>query len=107
VRPAPEPTPHARLHELQRRWQSEERAIATVLGELEADLEELLRDVAFQRIVGEQQPQLLRRCAELRGECEALATELAHVRLALVGVTAELLAPDPADCGPWFERTPA
>ena len=106
MRPAPEASPQARLLELQRRWQSEERAIATVLGELEVDLEELLRDVAFHRIVGESPPQLLRRCTELRGECEALATELAHVRLALVGVTAELVAPG-ADCERWFERTPA
>lgn len=104
MRPAPELTPQARLLELQRRWQSEERAIATVLGELEQDLEELLRDAAFHRIVGEPQPLLLHRCSELRGECETLATELAHVRLALVGVTAELVGPGHSH---WFERTPA
>ncbi len=86
----PELSPHERLLELQARWQSEERAITTVLAELELELEEQERDLAFHRLVGETRPWLAHRCAELRAECEALASELGHVRLALAGVTAEI-----------------
>ncbi len=88
--PAPDRTPLVRLLELQRRWQSEERAVSTVLAELETDLEEIQREVAFHRLLAEPRPLLEQRLTELRGECDALATELAHVRLALAGVRSEL-----------------
>jgi hypothetical protein len=79
-----------RLENLLQRWLVEARAVAAVLAELEAERDEMQRDVALHRLLGEPRPDLGRRVDELHTECDALATELAHVRLALAGVRAEL-----------------
>ena len=74
----------ARLLELQQRWLAEARAIATLLLDLEAELETLVRDLA--------------------AECEELTTESAHVQLALAGIRLEL---DRLPPSPFHHRTPA
>ena len=78
--------PDRSRHALQRRWQAEVRALATVLAELESNHEQMQRDVAFQRMVGEPRHDLDRRCAELRAECDLAAAELARARLELASL---------------------
>jgi hypothetical protein len=94
----------ARLLELQQRWLAEARAIATLLLDLEAELETLVRDLAFHKVVGEARPDLELRIAELAAECEELTTESAHVQLALAGIRLEL---DRLPPSPFHHRTPA
>ncbi|MGE3174331.1 MAG: hypothetical protein AB7O97_17005 [Planctomycetota bacterium] len=71
------------------RLQAEERALQTVLLELEDHLEEARRDLAFHRLAREVRPDLERRHGRLRAECERLARELVHVRLALAAARDE------------------
>lgn len=85
-----QPSPAPRLQSLLQRWQLEARAIATALAEIEAERDEVQRDLMFHRLLGELRPDLLRRVEELHAECDVLATELAHVQMALVGVRTEL-----------------
>ncbi len=94
----------ARLLELQQRWLLEARALSTLLLELESELDLLLRDLAFHKVVGEARPDLELRIAELAAECEDLTTESAHVQLALAGIRLEL---DRLPPSPFHHRTPA
>lgn len=84
------PGSRQRLVELHERWLAESRAISTLLLELEAELDLLVRDLSFHLTVGEARPDLEARVAELAVECEDLATESAHVQLALAGIRGEL-----------------
>ncbi len=80
----------ARLASLQQRWMAEARAITTLLMELQSELEAVSRDLAYHRLLGEERPDLRARHEELHAECEILATEAAHVQLALDGLRLEL-----------------
>lgn len=88
--PAHTPGSRLRLLELHERWRAESRAISALLIELEAELDRLVRDLSFHLTVGEARPDLEARVAELAAECEDLATESAHVQLALAGIRGEL-----------------
>jgi hypothetical protein len=68
------------------RWQAEVRALTTVLIELERDHEQLQRDLALRRLVGETGDELDQRCSELRAECDLLASELARAQLELASL---------------------
>ena len=90
---ASERNPHASgLQRLVQRFAAEERSLAAELQALHAELERCHRETAFLRLddggaaVAEA---LLRRCSALQGECDHLATELVHVRMAVQGAGEE------------------
>lgn len=79
-----------RLRQLEVRWICEERAVSQLLLELECELDHVVRELSFRRLLGEPCETLEERAVLLQAECDALTDESAHVRLALVGVRAEL-----------------
>ena len=79
-----------RLRKLEVRWICEERAASQLLLELECELDHIVRELMFRRQLGETCERLEERARLLQAECDALTDESAHVRLALVGVRAEL-----------------
>jgi hypothetical protein len=89
---APDDVPHTvRLHDLLLRFRAQEASTTRVLHELQACLEELHRQASYDRIgEGRSAEATLQRCRELQLECDALATELVHVRMAVLGVGEEI-----------------
>lgn len=84
--------PHSsRLAELLRHFRAQELSMTEVLHDLQAELEHWHREANFLRptapAAGER---ALRRCTELQAECDLLATELVHVRMAISGTGEEL-----------------
>ena len=62
-----------------------------VLHDLQAELEYWHREANFQRpLSAAEGARALRRCSDLQTECDLLATELVHVRLAISGTGEEL-----------------
>ena len=84
--------PHVeRLHQLLQRFRTEEQSLESVLTDLQTELEHRLGETAFLRCIEPHRvDSLVRRCIELQAECDQLAIELAHVRLAILGVGEEL-----------------
>ncbi|MBX3463589.1 MAG: hypothetical protein KF830_10485 [Planctomycetes bacterium] len=84
--------PHTtRLNDLLRRFRAQELSMAEALHDLQTELEGTQREAIFRRGDGAAAVErLLRRCSELQGECDLLATELVHVRLAIAGTGEEL-----------------
>lgn len=80
-----------RLRELLERFRSEERELAGLLAEIQAEVECSYHSVSRERLgPGVACRQLLARCAALEADCEAVATELMHVRMAVAGTQEEL-----------------
>lgn len=84
--------PHSgRLGGLLQHFRAQELSMTEVLHELQAELEFWHREANFLRpmsaVDGER---ALRRCSELQVECDQLATELVHVRMAISGAGEEL-----------------
>jgi len=84
--------PHAgRLGDLLRHFHAQERSMTAALHELQAELEYWHREANFLRpTVPHDGERALRRCTELQLECDSLATELVHVRMAISGTGEEL-----------------
>lgn len=89
---SPERESHAAdLRQLVQRFSAEERSMTAVLQNLQAELELRHREAAFLRLAESGRADaLVRRCSELQFECDCLATELVHVRLAVSGAGEEL-----------------
>ncbi len=87
-----EPLSHVHhLQELMRRFRGEELSMQAALQEMQAELELLHRETANSQIAAAAHCEAqTRRCAELQEECDHLAIELVHVRLAIAGVREEL-----------------
>ena len=84
--------PHAqRLRELLQRFRAQELSMTAVLQDLQNQLEFWHRETSYLQI-GTQSPAeaLVMRCRELQSECDTLATELVHVRMAISGASEEL-----------------
>lgn len=84
--------PHGeRLRGLLQRYRAQEQAMNLVLHELQAELEHWHREAIFLR---DNSPlaatSMLRRCSDLQAECDLLAIELVHVRMAVAGTGEEL-----------------
>lgn len=62
-----------------------------VLHELQCSLEHWHREANFLRTFSPGEAEtMLRRCADLQAECDAIAIELVHVRMAVAGTAEEL-----------------
>lgn len=94
-----DPDPHgSRLRELLQRFCAQEVGMQQALAAIAADLERWHHETSRTRLVGtEDGGPLLDRCRELQTEHDALAIELVHVRLAVIG-TAEELAEHEHSC---------
>ncbi len=84
--------PYARrLRELLRRFRAQELSMTAVLLDLQAELEHWHLEASFLRLGGQEvKVPLRRRCRELQAECDLIATELVHVRMAISGAGEEL-----------------
>ena len=83
---------HARrLRELVAGFEAEERRMTCVLRTLQSRLEAGHREASCHQIAASPDaPAWLDRCSELQQQCDALAAELAHCRLAIAGTSEEL-----------------
>ncbi|MBL8755291.1 MAG: hypothetical protein JNK15_18470 [Planctomycetes bacterium] len=88
--------PHGhRLHDLLSRFREQELVLGENLRRHQAELESVQHAAARHRVdLSDVQRPLLQRCTELQLECDALATELVHVRMAVAGVAEELAEHD-------------
>lgn len=84
--------PHStRLRGLLTQFRAQEVSMTTVLQELQAELDYWHREATLQQLSGVLPVEgLLRRCRELQDECDLLATEIVHVRMAISGTGEEL-----------------
>lgn len=87
-----DPDPHAsRLGGLLQYFRAQEMSMTAVLHDLQAELEFWHREANFLRPRSPADgARALRRCTELQTECDLLATELVHVRMAISGTGEEL-----------------
>lgn len=87
-----------RLQALAARWLAECEQLHLALMVRQGELEQCQRLAAMPAVAAQPaDPFLLRLCDELAASCDHLADELAHVRLALLGLAEELaVAPTPA-----------
>lgn len=92
MRKAPDRDPHsARLGDLLQYFRAQESSMTGVLHELQAELEHWHREANFLRTgLPADGERALQRCTDLQTECDLLATELVHVRLAISGAGEEL-----------------
>lgn len=89
---APERDTHdGRLRELLTRFRAQERSLLSALELAQALLEHWQRETSYRRVaqVDDGEPQR-RLCIGLREECDTLEIELAHARMAILGVGEEL-----------------
>jgi len=85
---APDRQAHqTRLRSLVSRFQNQERFMSEALQDLQTRLEHWHREARYHRVddASGQADSLLAHCNELQSEHDALASELAHVRLAISG----------------------
>jgi len=94
--------PHGdRLSDLLLRFRAQESSMTRVLEELQVELEFWHREASLARSGAwqlgswqqgswQQTNDLLHRCTLLQAECDQLATELVHVRMAVAGTAEEL-----------------
>lgn len=89
-----------RLRELLSRFRTQEHAMSTALRELQAELEREHREASYLQIDSPDEARWrLRRCSELQAECDQLAIELVHARMAVAGTSEELAEHDRAAAG--------
>jgi hypothetical protein len=80
-----------RLADLLRRFRQQETTMTQALHDMQADLEHWHREANFLRATASAGADAtLARCADLQAECDLLATELVHVRMAVTGTCEEL-----------------
>jgi hypothetical protein len=80
-----------RLRRLIDMFRRQEAEMRDLLLSLQAELEHWHREAAFRRLDSAAvDTGLLDRCSDLQQHCDALATELVHVRLAILGAGEEL-----------------
>lgn len=84
--------PHGdRLRDLLQRFRVQEQLMQQALGDQQARLEDCHAEASRARLCAAHGAEaLLRRCRELQAECDGLAIELVHVRLAIAGAAEEL-----------------
>ena len=90
------PEPLQRLRLLLQRWRVEEQVLAVLLAELQVDRDATQREMSWRRLIGvTPEPRLQQRGLQLQEEHDAIAIELAHVRMAIAGAATELARIDP------------
>lgn len=84
--------PHGeRLRGLLQRFRAQEQVMTGVLHDLQAELEHWHREANFLRgAAPTAATKMLQRCTDLQVECDMLAIELVHVRMAIAGTGEEL-----------------
>jgi len=81
----------SRLRDLLQHFRAQELSMTEVLHDLQAEIEHWHREANFLRPLGQADgDRALQRCTELQAECDLLATELVHVRMAISGTGEEL-----------------
>ncbi len=86
-----------RLRELLGRFRAQEHAMKAALRDLQAELERQHRETSYLQLGSPDEARwLVRRCSELQAECDQLAIELVHVRMAVAGTSEELAEHDRA-----------
>jgi hypothetical protein len=91
-----DPDVHAqRLRELLVRFRAQEQGMGAVLLDLQVELERQHREACYVQLDSPDAARcLLSRCSELQAECDLLAIELVHVRMAVAGTSEELAEHD-------------
>ena len=80
-----------RLRDLLSRFRTQELSLAAALPDLQEAAEHTHRETSFRQLADAADARaLLARCVELQTECDLLAIELVHVRMAVAGVLEEL-----------------
>ena len=83
-----------RLRQLMTHFHAQERSMRAVLQELQARLELSHREASYQQVDVDRTPssahELFEQCLDMQAECDRLATELVHVRMAISGTGEEL-----------------
>jgi hypothetical protein len=84
--------PHAaRLGDLLQHFRAQEMSMTEVMHELQAELEHWHREAnSLRQMSRADGDRALQRCSDLQAECDLLATELVHVRMAVAGADEEL-----------------
>ena len=84
--------PHGqRLRDLLSRFRTQELTLAEALQDLQEATERTHRETSIQQLADAADARsLLARCIEVQTECDLLAIELVHVRMAVAGVLEEL-----------------
>ena len=88
--------PHGqRLRDLLARFRTQELDATARLEDLQLELESVHRESSFRAIAKPDGPATLQPlCIEMQLECDQLATELVHVRMAVAGACEELAEHD-------------
>lgn len=91
---APESPSHRdRLRSLAADFRRQERWMTQALAELQEHLEKAHRDTFVSQLDGDPgADSMVTRCQDMQLECDELATELVHVRMAIAGADEELAA---------------
>lgn len=90
--PVFEPVPAApRLQDLLAHFRAQEASMSEALHQLQAELELCHREAIYRQLDDEPHAETLaRRCHDLQLECDALANDLVHVRMAIAGASEEM-----------------
>lgn len=88
--PAPDDEHARRLRELLARFRAQEASLRSALDLAQAMADHWAREVSRARLAGDEASAAAPLVDGLRGEVDALSIELAHVRMAVLGVGEEL-----------------
>lgn len=81
-----------RLQDLLAHYRAQEASMGAALQQLQGELEQCHRDAIGRRFEDHPAAETLaRRCHDLQLECDALANDLVHVRMAIKGANEELV----------------
>ena len=78
------------LRRLLCRFRAQELSMTEVVTSLQAELETSHREVALLQQQGDDAGSSLGRCIDLQAQCDEIANELTHVRMAISGANEEL-----------------
>ena len=78
------------LRRLLARFRAQELSMIAVLDSLQAELETWHRESPARQRRGDGVVFMVQRCTDLQAECDEIAVELTHVRMAIAGASEEI-----------------